>query len=274
MISITNTSIRLGAVLIAFLPALPAAQAHHVVSDYGIASIEPTSVAEVGVEAAVFDHGDRSGNWQTISPAVEVAFANRFSVTARVPIARVRHDGGDEVYGLGDADVGVKLRLHATSHGELIVSAGLGVELPTGDDETGLGSGHVELTPFVAASTAMKLGDSNELVIFGLLSDRFSIASAHTHDGTTAGSVLAPHADHELFVRAAAAWVHGRHYVSAGIDGVAVLDAGVGAGPWLARFEAGRRIGDAFRLAAGIDVPFAGEERIDFSGRVAMAWMF
>src|SRR5207244_225601 len=78
----------------------------------------------------------------------------RLSVRLGVPLAHVAYDGGRDVRGVGDVELAAKMRLAGCGCGcgEWIVSAGAAVAAPTGRAADGLGSGHVELAPFVAAA--------------------------------------------------------------------------------------------------------------------------
>jgi hypothetical protein len=133
-----------------------------------------------------------------------------------------------------------------------------------------------------------------ELLLTGLVLDRFSLGGehapeqstgdagdaqadghAHTHEryDATHGSVLEPHTNHELLARAMASILVERTFASLGAEAVFVF-AGEGAGPWVARAEVGHRFSRHLRLAAGVDVPFAGERRFNWRGRVGLVWLF
>lgn len=247
------------------------AAAHHVISDYGIAPVEPRSFAGLSVELARFERAFDQGTFQLVTPSAELAWGGRFSASAELPLARVEWSGGTTACGLGDLELGVKMSLFASHHGGFLLTWGLGVELPTGDAVQGLGAGHVELAPFLAVATTLSLLSGHELVIFGLLSDRAGLTH-HEHQGEGL-SVVAPHADNELFARAAAAYVVSSIYLSVGLDAVHILD-GHGEGPWVARAELGLLFGRRLRVAVGGDTTVRGDPRFEHRGRLGMGWAF
>ena len=267
------------ACLVAASPATAAA--HHVVSESGVAWVEPVSVVEVEASASSFDHGgSRRGSWSAITPSLELALDERFSVSARAPIAMIMFDDGRGVVGLGDVEFAAKARLFASTHGGLIASAGLGVELPTGVVEDALGGGHVELTPFVAASSQV----SSRVLFTGLLSARLSLPDPDAPDTSDEpveqderlahGSVLSPHAPQEIFLRLGVSYViEGAGYVTLGADAVAPF-ADPSRGPLHARGELGVLPTEDLRVAFGLDAPVLGEQRHGLRGRLSVAWMW
>jgi hypothetical protein len=280
------TRVRLLAYIVASLVLVVPIQAnaHHLVSEYGIAWTEPVSVLELDLQVAEFQLGDRSGHWVLAALAIEYAFHERFSASLWLPFAWIEYATGSRAVGIGDIELAGKVLIFATPHGEFILSAGAGLELPTGNADNGLGSGHFELSPYVSASSA----PANNFVIYGLVSERISFGDAnggghehpeegdgHEHSGVDAhGSVLSPHADHELFVRLGAAYVIGPVYFSGGSDVVVVWSGSKPLGPVVLRGEFGWLPRERIRLAAGIDVPVAGEKRFSWRARTGVAWMF
>jgi hypothetical protein len=253
--------------------------AHHVVSEYGIAWTEPVSLVELDVQTAEFDFGERRGYWAVTALSLEYAFEERLSGSVRLPFAWIAYADHTDAVGVADIEFGSKVRLVATSHGELILSAGAGIELPTGDVDNGLGSGHFELSPYVSASSA----PLNTLVLYALAAERIALGTEETHaeepgqldhDHPHEGSVLNPHQKHELFSRLGAAQIFGPVYVSAGCDVVVVWSGGQTLGPVVLRSEFGWLPHERVRLALGGDVNVAGEERFSWRARMGVAWMF
>jgi len=257
-----------------------AAGAHHVVTEHGIASIMPQTVASLDFYAVTFDAGGRKGRWEALTPSFEWHAFGPLSLFASLPIAHVRPDGGDSASGIGDLSLSAKVSFFETPHGGLLASAGLGVELPTGDKDDGLGSGHVGLAPFLGASSAFLSLGNVDLVAYGLTSLRASLgegghhhadaANAHAHPQ---GSVLAPHAEREVYGRAMLAAVFASVYLAGGAEGTAVLQ-GQGQGHVGARGEIGWKTTEALRLFLGADALVAGERRYGVRGRAGVAWMF
>jgi len=254
-----------------------ASSAHHVVSDSGIAWVEPLSVVDVELSAASFDLGaGRRGSWQTMAVTGQFALGPRLSLSARAPWAFVQFDDGRKVLGLGDMEVGAKGLIYATEHGEFILSAGVGMELPTGVERVELGSGHVEVSPYLAVSSQF----APRFLMFGLVSGRRAITGepAPTPEelgGRIAhGSVLGPHGAAEVFGRLGVAFVEPeRYYVSAGVDAV-VMAEDPRRGPWVWRGEVGWNVSDRVRIAAGVGGRLAGEARLGVKGRVHTAVFF
>lgn len=256
-------------------PAFPAvASAHHAVSTTGIAWVEPLTVAEVDVDAASFDFGgELRGDWQTFGVRAEVAPTERFSASVRVPWAHLHLADGRHAVGLSDIEGTLKLRMLATEHGGLIASAGLGAGLPTGQSRYGLGAGHFEIAPFVAASAQ----PNAHLILDAIVADKVSVG--HVGGGQTTasasglhGPLIAPHADHEA-------------QLGLGIAGIA--------GPWYARVGTSAHIAWAspmdgldvtadlgfarpehYRISLGGAVPAAGFARYRWRTQLSVAAQF
>jgi hypothetical protein len=258
--------------LVLLLPSA-AARAHHVVSDLGIAPVLPASVAGVSVGTASFDVAGMRGRWVAVTPQAEVQLGRYLSLLGTLPLARIDYQGGDSHNGLGDVGLSAKLRLYASDHGGLL-SAGLGVELPTGDDETGLGGGHPELAPFAIASSTLWHGHGLEWIAYGLGSLRMALGRHdHLHNGPAGNSMLSPHASRELFGRFMSALVRGQGCLGAGLEGARVLSGGP-PGYLAARGELGTVMGQSLRLFLSVDATVAGEQRFGVRGQAGSAWLF
>lgn len=196
------------------------AAAHHVVSEAGIAWVEPLDVIQLEVESARFELDDNfgQGRWWSTSLMMEYAIWQRFSLMARAPLVSVAFDDGRRATGLGDMDVSLKGLLWADKHGLFIVSSGVGVELPTGSVSAALGSGHVEISPYLTLSSNPKPW----LVLNSLVQHRSSITpeTSATVESSHQGSPLAVHAPHELLTRLNLTLLRSsqRVYVTSGFD--------------------------------------------------------
>jgi hypothetical protein len=257
-----------------------AAHAHHVVSEHGVASIMPRTVAAIDVGAASFDFDERKGDWQVVTPSFEWQVFRRFSLFAALPFGRVKVEGRQGAFGLGDLSLSGKLTLVATPHGGFLLSAGLGAEVPTGDADQGFGGGHLELTPFVGASSAFYDSGSLALVVYGMSALRISVGGhEHDHGTTTAadhdelGSVIAPHAEREVYGRAMLAAVIGAIDIGSGGEGAVVLH-GEGGGQLGWRSEVGYLATPSLRVSLAIDVTVMGERRYGTRGHLGAAWRF
>ena len=274
---------RRAAVIATLVAAGGTASAHHPVSESGVASVSPSTVAELGFQVASFDLGDESGTWEALNVGLEVGLGRRVSVGARLPVARVAYDDGHTVAGIGDTELSVKVAPLLDPHDRFNLSLGLGVELPTGDEDDGLSGGHVELTPFVTAASALVHGRVT-WVFVGLVGARLSLAGddepttttkPHSGEGSSAvhGAVIAPHADREMWARASAALLVGRWFGAVGLEGVQVLDD-VSFGPLVTRVEAGVNLAERWRFAVSVDTTVAGDARYDWRGGALAAHRF
>lgn len=251
------------------------AQAHNVVSTSGIARVEPLIVAEVELIAAAFDFSpELRGSWQTLAVRGEVAIHERLSLSARVPWTYVRLADGRGALGLGDIEASAKAKVFATEHGGFMLSAGLGTGLPTGDPQVGIGSGHTEIAPFVAASTQ----PNSWLVLDAIVAQKWSVsgrddAGEPLDDANEQhGSLVAPHADNETLAQVGVSTVWRSWYLRTSAIGVVAhrsemdgLDAAV---------DLGFAVPGKFRISVGGSVPVAGSRRFDWQSRVAAALQF
>jgi hypothetical protein len=256
--------------------------AHHVVSEAGVAWVEPNSRAEVSMESASFDHGeDWRGRYLRLSMSGEVRLHERFSVGARMPWALVGFDDGRGVLGTGDAEINGRALLFSSMHGGLILSAGLGAELPTGVIEDGLGAGHLELAPFVVASSQPWRNLIFTLLVVDALSPRElreDDAEAQTNVGGPHGAVISPHAAHQLTTRLTASWVFPKRlHLTTGAElerPWRVGDAERAPNTLWWRGELGIREQGRWRAALITRVPVSGGEEEGTSVSLAFARMF
>ncbi|HEY0711370.1 MAG TPA: hypothetical protein VGF45_01755 [Polyangia bacterium] len=261
------------------------ARAHHVIAERGISGVMPSTVVAMDWTAATFDLPARRGQWQLVTPSFEWQVWRRLSLFAALPFGRVAIDGTADRVGLGDLSVSAKATVFASDHGGLLVSAGLGLELPTGNADHGFGGGHLELTPFLAAASTLLEGAGRALFLYGLGSFRGSLAgphddghphvhgSGHDHGHVTSGSVVAPHATREVYGRLMLGALFGRFDFATGVEGAAVV-TGDGRGHLGWRSEVGHLWTQSLRLTGSVDVGISGEERYGVRGRLGVAWMF
>lgn len=260
--------------LLALLLYPTKAFAHHVVSETGIAWAEPVNVIELDTQAASFDLGpQRRGRWQTVALRMQMASLSWFSLALRVPFSAIQFEDGRQALGLGDIETGLQFRMFASPHGGLITSAGVGMELPTGVEEDQLGSGHVELTPYIIASTQ----PLDHLILTSVISYRTAITGDTQHQGgprAATGSVLAPHSPKEFSARLDMAWVEEqRWYVSAGVEAILMI-AQQQQNPIHGRLEVGWLPNSRWRLALGLERHLRGESRMQWKGKMNLAWLF
>jgi hypothetical protein len=269
------------------LPLLPLllttpAWGHHPGAS-GASPIEPRTQAATEMSAGGFDLPGVDGTWQAVTMTGELAWRRRGSLFARIPAARIAYGDGDTAFGLADVELGLKASLLRGGDGDVV--AGVSLELPTGSNADGLGSGHPCLASFVMASRGWQVGDDSRFVLIGGLTDRLAFRGGHAHEAARVprhgaiegdaihGSPLAPHADHEVAAALGAAFVHGRQSFSLGSELVYVFADDSGLGPWSGRAEWGLSLGASARVTAGVDLPLAGDPRFAWRGRVALAWL-
>jgi len=77
--------------------------------------------------------------------------------------------------GIGDLQITSRLRLLNQGQNGILIDAGIGIEIPTGDTDAGLGTGHFEFAPFV--SSVVSFG---AVTVHGTLGLNASLASAET----------------------------------------------------------------------------------------------
>lgn len=264
------------------------ATAHHVVSGYGIAWIEPVSYLELDLQAGFYDHGSTRGAWQLAALRAEHAFHPRLSAYVRAPFGRIDPRDDAPTVGIGDVEVGLRGTIYGSEDGKVVLSGGFGFEMPTGNPGRRFGNGHFELTPFLTLSVA----PLRRLAFFSLVSYRTSFGNPwrERHDPATEvvwdedgvprfvphthGAVFDPHSKREMFARVGVAYVFDRAYLSAGVDQVIVFDDSAPRGPTVVRGEIGYLPIPRLRIAGGSDVNVAGERRFDVLGRVGVAWLF
>ncbi len=93
------------------------------------------------------DSGD--GREHTFSAEVEYALIPQFSVEAVLPYTFLDLDGEPSRDRVNDAEISFKLASYRWVDANVLPAVGLGVGLPTGNEEAGIGSDHViELEPF------------------------------------------------------------------------------------------------------------------------------
>ena len=174
------------------------AGAHHAAQEQSVGHVRPRTFVAFDFDAAGFDLAGQSGTHYTFALRGEYAPLPYLSGGVRLPTHLLKLDGGSLRAGFGDIDVALKVRLVRTHEGGFLLSTGISCEIPTGDHGEGIGSGHVELSPFVAA-----MGRLGRLRLHGTLAISVSLVgdehhhehSAHEH---AAINFINPHESLEL----------------------------------------------------------------------------
>ena len=142
--------IRIGlvALLGTSVPVVARAEHHHDGPHLHGASVSSSFAAGVELVAARFETMTFIGDYQGVLPSVQWA-RGRFGATANLGVYRLM-ENGRRLYGVGDFAVSGQAVLLGRGAGHLGVA--VPVSLPTGDDVTGFGMGHVMMMPTVWAS--------------------------------------------------------------------------------------------------------------------------
>lgn len=266
---------KLTQLITAVLLAAPGiAHGHHVVSESGIAWVEPVTVVELEVESLAFEYQDDRGNALVTALSAQVQILPWLALTLRAPAAWVRFEDGRQAIGNGDLEFGARGTLFASEHGELIVSAGLSAEAPTGVAEDALGGGHWALAPYMVGSTQF----SSNWLMYGVVSLGLSIPSETTRDfaddNTPHGAPFSLHASRELKVRLMAAYLWTTTLYTAFGASADVPVMPFNAGPTAARLELGFSPVQGLRLALGGEASVLGPVRAPWRARSSVAWQW
>lgn len=258
----------------AFGLATPA-WAHHPVAQTGVSPAEPTSVVEASVEASSFDRGAGfGGSWQVVTLAAQWRALDTLSLRISAPFAQIALDDGRRVIGLGDIEASATYQAWAAAHGLLVASVGLGLECPTGVVSDGLGAGHFELNPFVAASSRL----ADWLVVEATVVDKLAVGSVASgvaiDERAPDGAVFAPHQPHELGVGVGVSLLATPSlYASLRLHQILVIQ-GQGPGPTRGGVELGWRWPGRLRLAASVTQHLAGRRRKQLAAGLSAAAYF
>jgi hypothetical protein len=258
----------------------------------------PRSQAALSFELAEFELA-RSGSWELARLFMEQAFFDRFSIQSELGVARVAFADGETAFGPTDASLG--LRVLAYRDDRLAVSLGFGVEIPTGDEERGLGDGHFMATP----SAQLSLRPHPAWLFAIRVSDHLPLGGASgmeaprepgstTQHGTPrppgdddpgptaaesaappfVGSVIAPHGEHELRAAVSATYLWAPLDFRAGPAFTFLLGEDEVLGPLMLESEIGAMANEHLRVSAQVDAPLAGRRRLLWHGRVAVEYLF
>ena len=110
----------------------------------------PSPDTKVRLDTFFFDQDGEQTT--TFRLEAEYAFHPSFSIEVDVPLTRIEADGGGgSVSNLDTIGVGFKFANDAFAAHGVLLTYGLELGLPTGDDRKGIGSGHeLEIAPFFA----------------------------------------------------------------------------------------------------------------------------
>lgn len=127
------------------------------------------------------------------SAAGDYAFRPWASVGLRLGVHRADPASGSAESGLGDTEINARARLSRDGSATSVIG-GFSLELPTGSEEKGLGSGHLEAAPFVAFSRSV-----GSVMTHGGAAGIFSFEDGgHGHGGAAKPNFVNPHEDKEF----------------------------------------------------------------------------
>ncbi len=247
------------------------ASAHHNPRSTPIVTLEDAAY-EIFVDygSAQFEAYDAVGEWHALNLSVNLAPLPWLSIHATSGLTRAFYDSGFLKEALGvrtvsggmDTSFDIGVRTWRGSDGKHSVSLGLGVELPTGDEEYRLGGGHYSLTGRLVyeAQFSDKFPVSAEVYVSGNIGE----TKVHPHlsqeaDSHLHGAIIAPHSELLAGGRIGAAYKDHGGWVSANLLITGYLKKPEALGPVALRLGAGLNIGDeGFSLTGGVTVPFMG----------------
>lgn len=248
------------------------AAAHHAEMQSGIAFAEPRTLVGLGVEGTTFNLPVARGTFLTTTVFGAWAPLPALAIGARAPFHALSL-GDRRDAGVGDVELTARVRIVATEH--VVVSLAASLEVPTGNDEKGLGAGHFGLAPALVASYSTAYW-----TVFGSIGDALHLAhDEHKHEAEHAHDhvmYVNPHSDHELAYRLGVLIEPRRSFLlGAQLVGATVLakeDRGatfVAGGPQIAL-----RLARNSQLVFSWLVGVTGERRFDERASVTMQTMF
>jgi hypothetical protein len=236
----------------------PVAWAHHPVEEHSPGHTEVASLHSLKIRSGSFGIAGEKGSFVSTQFKLERAVNPVLELGVVLPIEQVSLDGKGSHLGLGDLELTSKYQIAPGR------SAGVVLELPTGDHDHGLGSGHIMVAPYGSGSL-----QAGEWMIHGTLSAAFAFAG---HDHGQANSVpevnwVSPHTDHELQYHLGAMLP-----LAGGLYGNFVLagftpferDPVLGGSSFQLKAEAGYRLASGWRFFAGPQLPVGGNRRMDW----------
>ncbi len=208
----------------------------------------------VEMSAASFDTSRYRGEYQVVAGTLAYA-RGPVLLYGRLPWSRITRNGVT-YRGLGDASAAVRLRVLADEKDELRTGVALAGSLPTGDEASDLGMGHVMVTPgaYVAFQQATYTGEL--LVSYGRAVGH---GGAHRHGARGQAPIVSPMNQSEI--QSAIALVKQVHpLVSIVVGAFAAVPVAVKDGSPRAFTNGGVRVGHGWLDATlEIALPLAGD---------------
>ena len=139
-----------------YLPVSASGQEEHIDDghSHGLHFAHPLFSESITPDTKVrFDSGrewEAEGTASELELEAEYGFHPAFSIEVVAPYHFVRPDAGPNESGFGNVELALKFANFAFEDKGLLLGYGLEVGMPTGDDATGIGSGHIwEIEPFL-----------------------------------------------------------------------------------------------------------------------------
>lgn len=238
----------------------PVAWAHHPVEEHSPGHSEVSSLYALKIRSGSFGIAGEQGSFVSTQFKLEKAVNPGLELGVVLPIEKVALEGAESHLGLGDVELTSKYQIAPGR------SAGVVLELPTGDHDHGLGSGHVMVAPYGSGSV-----QAGEWMIHGTLSAAFAFAG-HEHGGAAVAAApevnwVSPHTDHELQYHVGAMLP-----LAEGLYGNVVLagftpfekDPVLGGSSFQLKAEAGFKLASGWQFVAGPQLPIGGNRRMDW----------
>jgi hypothetical protein len=247
--------------------AWPGSAAAHGSEDHSQHADKPApSHADVTATYGGFHLGDAQGSYAVLSPSGEVAFARRLAAGSSLPLVALQVDGHEHAVGLGD--LALHVRAVVVERRDLWFAGAVAVGLPTGDEDRGLGSGHVMLMPMALVGLGGRALWLQTMVGASLAVDADDQAHSQSHGGNHAlpyRSMIAPHSMHELTYEAGLTLANEEPVsASLGLGGSTVLDEdGRGDTPLWISPKLMFRLSRDVRLTVGGQLPITEPRRFD-----------
>lgn len=259
------------AMLTVLLFSAPAA-AHHAIQEIGVGHPQPQTFVGVDFAVAGFDLSGQRGDYYDLVPNAEYAPWEYLSVGLRLPVYFLELDKQDLRVGIGDLDTVVKLRLYHHPQEKFVLTAGLGGEFPTGDQDRGLGAGDVDLAPFLTA-----MGMLGPLMLHGTVGVNVAVVKAGApSSGVEPTNYVSPHSDFELVYHLGLLhWFYERFFANFVVSLNTVL-ASENRGDTFTVLvpELGVLATRALQVSVRPEIPVAGDRRFEWKLSLNLLWRF
>jgi hypothetical protein len=258
-----------------FLLVATGARAHHLGLEHAFGPSQPMTMVLIEIEAGGFNLGGVRGRYTTQALTAQYAPAPFVAFSARLPSHFLGFDALQTRFGLGDVEVGAKVRLFGQTD-RYVLAVGTNLETPTGDTSIGVGSGHFSVVPYLTGGVSLGSWSFAGLVGGAFATD--GAAAVHPHpDGTLHEHVnyVNPHTDRELFTHVSVTYGFTSRFIAfANLDAVYPRT-----GPDLSKVLLRGMLGGGMapspysRLTLSAALPIAGPRRYEWKVNFAIQFL-